>query len=173
MRNFTWNRFPVKNLQIDSLLTPIVESTYLKRVNFISNTLRLHKYISIATYNLLRVLFGYTFKNCKFFNILPQYLISICIFTSGFLKVISFDIFNEPTNFVPTLFIHNIILWIFFNPCFGRNFVFFGWDYIFEVSAKDYLTKFSVFDMWCTVEHALEELHERKKILLGLGPRVR
>jgi len=27
MRNFTWNRFPIKNLLIDSLLTPIVEST--------------------------------------------------------------------------------------------------------------------------------------------------
>ena len=31
MRNFTWNRFPVKNLLIDSLLTPIVESTYFNR----------------------------------------------------------------------------------------------------------------------------------------------
>jgi len=31
MRNFTWNRFPIKNLLIDSLLTPIVESTYLNR----------------------------------------------------------------------------------------------------------------------------------------------
>jgi len=31
MGNFTWNRFPIKNLLIDSLLTPIVESTYLKR----------------------------------------------------------------------------------------------------------------------------------------------
>jgi len=29
MRNFTWNRFPIKNLLIDSLLTPIVESKYL------------------------------------------------------------------------------------------------------------------------------------------------
>jgi len=29
MRNFTWNRFPIKNLLIDSLLTPIVENTYL------------------------------------------------------------------------------------------------------------------------------------------------
>ena len=29
MRNLTWNRFPIKNLLIDSLLTPIVESTYL------------------------------------------------------------------------------------------------------------------------------------------------
>jgi len=29
MRSFTWNRFPIKNLLIDSLLTPIVESTYL------------------------------------------------------------------------------------------------------------------------------------------------
>jgi len=29
MRNFTWNRFPIKNLLIDSLLPPIVESTYL------------------------------------------------------------------------------------------------------------------------------------------------
>jgi len=31
MRNFTWNRFPIKNLLIDSLLTPMVESTYLNR----------------------------------------------------------------------------------------------------------------------------------------------
>ena len=31
MRNFTWNRFPIKNLLIDSLLTPIVESTYLSK----------------------------------------------------------------------------------------------------------------------------------------------
>ena len=31
MRNFTWNRFPIKNLLIDSLLTPIVESTYFHR----------------------------------------------------------------------------------------------------------------------------------------------
>jgi len=31
MRNFTRNRFPIKNLLIDSLLTPIVESTYLNR----------------------------------------------------------------------------------------------------------------------------------------------
>ena len=31
MRNFTWNRFPIKILLIDSLLTPIVESTYLNR----------------------------------------------------------------------------------------------------------------------------------------------
>ena len=31
MHNFTWNRFPVKNLLIESLLTPIVESTYLNR----------------------------------------------------------------------------------------------------------------------------------------------
>jgi len=31
MRNFTWNRFPIKHLLIDSLLTPIVESTYLNR----------------------------------------------------------------------------------------------------------------------------------------------
>ena len=29
MRNFTWNIFPIKNLLIDALLTPIVESTYL------------------------------------------------------------------------------------------------------------------------------------------------
>jgi len=29
MRNFTWNRFPIENLLIDSLHTPIVESTYL------------------------------------------------------------------------------------------------------------------------------------------------
>ena len=31
MRNFTWNQFPIKNLLIDSLLTPIAESTYLNR----------------------------------------------------------------------------------------------------------------------------------------------
>ena len=31
MRNFTRNRFPIKNLLIDSLLTPIVESKYLNR----------------------------------------------------------------------------------------------------------------------------------------------
>jgi len=31
MRNVTWNRFPIKNLLIDSLLTPILESTYLNR----------------------------------------------------------------------------------------------------------------------------------------------
>jgi len=31
MRNFTWKRFPIKNLLIDSLLTPSVESTYLNR----------------------------------------------------------------------------------------------------------------------------------------------
>ena len=31
MRNFTWKRFPIKNLLIDSVLTPIVESTYLNR----------------------------------------------------------------------------------------------------------------------------------------------
>ena len=31
MRNFTWNRFPIKNLLIDSLLTHIVESTCLNR----------------------------------------------------------------------------------------------------------------------------------------------
>ena len=31
MRNFTWNRFPIKNLLIDSLLTSIVENTYLNR----------------------------------------------------------------------------------------------------------------------------------------------
>ena len=31
MRNFTWNRFPIKNLLIDSLLTPMVESAYLNR----------------------------------------------------------------------------------------------------------------------------------------------
>ena len=34
MRNFTWNRFPIKNLLIDSLLTPIVESTYLNYLRF-------------------------------------------------------------------------------------------------------------------------------------------
>jgi len=32
MRNFTWNRFPIKNLLIDSLLTPIVESTCSNRI---------------------------------------------------------------------------------------------------------------------------------------------
>ena len=31
MRNFTWNRFPIKSLLIDSLFTPIVESAYLNR----------------------------------------------------------------------------------------------------------------------------------------------
>ena len=31
MRNFTWNRVPIKHLLIDSLLTLIVESTYLNR----------------------------------------------------------------------------------------------------------------------------------------------
>jgi len=31
MHNFTWNRFPIKNLLIDSLLTPIVESTYFHK----------------------------------------------------------------------------------------------------------------------------------------------
>jgi len=31
MRNFTWNRFLIKNLLIDSLLAPIVESKYLNR----------------------------------------------------------------------------------------------------------------------------------------------
>ena len=31
MRNFTWHRFPIKNLLIDSLLIPIVESTCLNR----------------------------------------------------------------------------------------------------------------------------------------------
>ena len=31
MHNFMWNRFPIKNLLIDSLLTPIMESTYLHR----------------------------------------------------------------------------------------------------------------------------------------------
>ena len=31
MRNFTWNRFPIENLLIESLLTPIVQSTYLNR----------------------------------------------------------------------------------------------------------------------------------------------
>jgi len=31
MRNFTWNRFPIKNLLIDSLLTPIAWNTYLNR----------------------------------------------------------------------------------------------------------------------------------------------
>jgi len=30
MRNFTLNRFPIKNLLIDSLLTPIVGSTCCK-----------------------------------------------------------------------------------------------------------------------------------------------
>jgi len=31
MRNFRWSRFPIKNLLIDSLLAPIVVSTYLNR----------------------------------------------------------------------------------------------------------------------------------------------
>jgi len=31
MCNFMWNHFPIKNLLIDSLLTPVVESTYLNR----------------------------------------------------------------------------------------------------------------------------------------------
>ena len=31
MRNCMWNRFPIKNLLIDSLLTPIVENTYLNK----------------------------------------------------------------------------------------------------------------------------------------------
>jgi len=31
MRNFTWNRFPIENLLIDSLLTPIVESTLVEK----------------------------------------------------------------------------------------------------------------------------------------------
>jgi len=34
MRNFTRNRFPIKNLLIDSLLTPIVESTYFRYTMF-------------------------------------------------------------------------------------------------------------------------------------------
>ena len=33
MRNFTWNRFPIKNSLFDSLLTPIVDSTYFNRGN--------------------------------------------------------------------------------------------------------------------------------------------
>jgi len=36
MRNFTWNRFPIKNLLIDSLLTPIAESTYVVQISAIS-----------------------------------------------------------------------------------------------------------------------------------------
>jgi len=27
VRNFTWNGFPIKNCLVDSMLTPIVEST--------------------------------------------------------------------------------------------------------------------------------------------------
>ena len=34
MRNFTWSRFPIQNLLIDSLLTPIVESTYMLIISF-------------------------------------------------------------------------------------------------------------------------------------------
>ena len=44
MRNFTWNRFPIKNLLIDSLLTPIVESTYLNVVIVSSETSVLSRY---------------------------------------------------------------------------------------------------------------------------------
>ena len=36
MRNIKWNRFPIKNLLIDSLHTPIVESTYLECLYAIS-----------------------------------------------------------------------------------------------------------------------------------------
>jgi len=32
------NRFPIKNLLIDSLLTPIVESTYIQRVLLLINS---------------------------------------------------------------------------------------------------------------------------------------
>jgi len=39
MRNFMWNRFPIKNLLIDSLLTPIVETTYLNSVKGVLSTL--------------------------------------------------------------------------------------------------------------------------------------
>jgi len=35
MPNFTWNRYPIKNLLLDSLRTLIVESTYLKRIKMI------------------------------------------------------------------------------------------------------------------------------------------
>ena len=50
MRNFTWNRFPIKNLLIDSLLTLIVESTYQwwKQNNFLSGTIQ---YFSIPSQN--------------------------------------------------------------------------------------------------------------------------
>ena len=39
MRKFAWNRFPIKNLLIDSLLTPIVESAYLKGHQAVAKTL--------------------------------------------------------------------------------------------------------------------------------------
>ena len=35
MPNFTWNRYPIKNLLLDTLRTLIVESTYLKRIKMI------------------------------------------------------------------------------------------------------------------------------------------
>jgi len=39
MRNLTWNRFPIKHLLLDSLLTPIVESTYLNHSRVVFNKL--------------------------------------------------------------------------------------------------------------------------------------
>jgi len=45
MRNFTWNRLTLKNLLIDSLLTSIVESTYLnKTVQLITFTSLIKKH---------------------------------------------------------------------------------------------------------------------------------
>jgi len=47
MRDFTWNRFPIKNLLIDSLPTPIVESTCLTTVKM-SNDIK-RKVIQVKT----------------------------------------------------------------------------------------------------------------------------
>ena len=47
MRNFTWNRFPIKNLLIDYLLTPIVESTYL-HILYMPICLAHKKYFSVG-----------------------------------------------------------------------------------------------------------------------------
>ena len=54
MHNFTWNRFPIKNLLIDSLLTPIVESTYLSatyvQLCFLSILMILHRWLVGAVF---------------------------------------------------------------------------------------------------------------------------
>ena len=63
MRNFTWNRFPIKNLLIDSLLTPVVESTYLiwkllrvhEGLDFVSTALNLDKKVKIADLALMKL----------------------------------------------------------------------------------------------------------------------